>query len=112
MYILLLIVYLVLVIVMIGVILIQEPRTSGGLGIAFGGGVENVLGVKSAPTFFTNFTIGLGVTFGVLAFILSMMAGVGRAVPVVQKEAGKGTIYKVLQELQQTQQPPQPAPNK
>ncbi len=92
---------------MIAVVLIQEPRTGGGLGIAFGGGVENVIGVKTAPTFFTNLTIGLGVAFGLLAFLLSMMSGASTGTTsVVAKEAGKGTVYKVLQEIQR-QAPPQ-----
>ncbi len=94
--------------VMIVVILIQEPRTGGVLGIAFGGGVENVIGVKTAPTFFTNLTIGLGAAFGILAFLLSMMSGARTgSTSVVAREAGKGTVYKVLQELQR-QAPPQP----
>lgn len=112
MYMVLLILYFILVLVLIGVVLIQEPRTSGGLGIAFGGGVENVLGVKSAPTFFTNLTIGLGAAFGILAFILSLMSGTPRVSSVVEREAGKGTIFKVLQEVQGGQQPPQPTPQK
>jgi len=107
MYVALLVLYLLIVLVMIVVILLQEPRTGGGLGIAFGGGVENVIGVKTAPTFFTNLTIGLGAAFGILAFILSMMSGARTATTsVVAKEAGKGTVYKVLQEIQR-QAPPQ-----
>ncbi len=112
MYLILLIIYFILVLVLIAVILIQEPRTSGGLGIAFGGGVENVLGVKSAPTFFTNLTIGLGVAFGLLAFILSLMSGTARVSSVVEREAGKGTIYKVLQEVQGGGQPTPQTPQK
>ena len=108
MYVALLVLYILLVLVMIVVILIQEPRTGGGLGIAFGGGVENVIGVKTAPTFFTNLTIGLGAAFGILAFLLSMMSGARTgSTSVVAREAGKGTVYKVLQELQR-QSPPQP----
>jgi len=80
------------------------------LGIAFGGGVENVIGVKTAPTFFTNLTIGLGVAFGLLAFILSLMSGArAGSASVVVREAGKGTVYKVLQEMQR-QAPVQGAP--
>ncbi len=108
MYVALIVLYILLVLVMIVVVLIQEPRTGGGLGIAFGGGVENVIGVKTAPTFFTNLTIGLGVAFGVMAFILSMMSGAGTAsTSVVAREAGKGTVYKVLQELQRQAPPAQ-----
>ncbi len=106
MYLILLIVYLLLVVALIGIILMQEPRTSGGLGIAFGGGVENILGVKSAPTVFTKITVGMGVAFGLLAFLLSMMSGSGRT-SVVIKEAGKGTVYKLLQEIQTSEQTPQ-----
>ncbi len=107
MYVALLILYILLVLVMIVVVLVQEPRTGGGLGIAFGGGVENVIGVKTAPTFFTNLTIGLGAAFGLLAFLLSLMSGARTGTnSVVAKEAGKGTVYKVLQEIQR-QAPPQ-----
>ena len=86
-------------------ILVQEPRSSG-LGI-FGGGVENILGVRSAPTFFTNLTIGLGAAFGIFALILSLLSGSGTSTSVIVREAGKGTIEKILQELQGGQQPAQ-----
>ena len=98
MYTLLLIFYFLLVLLLIAVILIQEPRSSG-LGI-FGGGVENIIGVKSAPTFFTKLTVGLGVAFGTFALILSLLSGGGRVTSVVEREASKGTIYKLLQEVQ------------
>jgi protein translocase SecG subunit len=105
MYVFLLLLYFILVLILIAVILIQEPRASG-LGI-FGGGVENIIGVRSAPTFFTNLTVGLGVAFGLFALILSLLSGGGRATSVVEREAGKGTIYKLLQEVQGGQQPAQ-----
>jgi protein translocase, SecG subunit len=105
MYVFLLFLYFILVLILIAVILIQEPRSSG-LGI-FGGGVENIIGVRSAPTFFTNLTVGLGVAFGLFALILSLLSGGGRVTSVVEREAGKGTIYKLLQEVQGGQQPAQ-----
>ncbi|NPB03823.1 MAG: preprotein translocase subunit SecG [Thermotogae bacterium] len=111
MYVVLLIIYILIVLVMIAVVLIQEPRTGGGLGIAFGGGVENVIGVKTAPTFFTNLTIGLGAAFGILAFLLSLMSGARTgSSSVVVREAGKGTVYKVLEEIQSPAGKPAQAP--
>jgi len=105
MYVFLLFLYFILVLILIAVILIQEPRSSG-LGI-FGGGVENIIGVRSAPTFFTNLTVGLGVAFGLFALILSLLSWGGRATSVVEREAGKGTIDKLFQELRGGQQPAQ-----
>ncbi len=70
----LLVIYLFVVIVMIGAILIQQPR-GGGLSATFGGtsSMESILGVRGAPTFFTKLTAVLGALFLILSLTLSFL---------------------------------------
>jgi len=69
----LLFLYILVVILMIGVILVQQPR-GGGLSGALGGtGMENILGVRGAPTFFQKLTAILGGIFIILSLILSLL---------------------------------------
>jgi preprotein translocase subunit SecG len=69
----LLFLYILVVVLMIGVILVQQPR-GGGLSGALGGtGMENILGVRGAPTFFQKLTAILGGIFIVLSLILSLL---------------------------------------
>ncbi len=97
-----------IVLVMVVVVLLQEPRSGGGLGIALGGGVENMIGVKTAPTFFTNLTVGLGAAFGLLALVLSLLSGAGTSgKTAVERAVGKGAITDILREIQM-QTPTQP----
>jgi len=70
MYSLLLGVYLIIVIIMIMIILVQQPK-EGGLSPMFGGGMENILGVRGAPTFFTKLTAALGTLYIILSLVLS-----------------------------------------
>lgn len=69
----LLVLYLIVVIVMIAAILIQEPREGGLSGAIGGGGVENVLGVRGAPTFFQKLTAILGALFIIMSLVLSFL---------------------------------------
>lgn len=67
-------IYLLVVLIMIGAILIQQPR-GGGLSATFGGtsSMENILGVRGAPTFFTKLTAVLGALFLILSLLLSFL---------------------------------------
>lgn len=69
MYTLLSILYVILVVVLILTILIQEPRESG-MSPALGG-MQQILGVRGIPTFFTRLTWGLGAVFMVLSLVLA-----------------------------------------
>ena len=71
MYTFLSVLYLILVIIMIIVVLMQEPRESG-LSAAFGG-MQQILGVRGIPTFFTRLTWGLGAAFMILSLILAVI---------------------------------------
>ncbi|MCD6087471.1 MAG: preprotein translocase subunit SecG [Candidatus Hydrothermae bacterium] len=70
---LLLFIYLIVVILMIGAILVQKPRGGGLSGALGGGGMENILGARGAPTFFTKLTAFLGGFFLVLSLVLSIL---------------------------------------
>jgi len=78
MYSLLLAIYLLIVIFMIMVILVQQPK-EGGLSPMFGGGMENILGVRGAPTFFTKLTAALGTLYIILSLVLSAINSPSRA---------------------------------
>lgn len=117
---LLLVFYVLVVLLMIGVILLQEPK-GGGLSSALGGtgGMENILGVRGAPSFFVKLTAVLGTIFIVLSLFLSMMhAPAAQSKSAIEKEIKKGlNLPPVSGErapAQPTQpvQPPQPAPRK
>jgi len=70
-YKILILIYLITVVLMVIVILLQEPK-EGGLSTGIGGaGVENILGVRGAPTFFTKLTAALGAIFLTLSLLPS-----------------------------------------
>ncbi len=84
--------YVIVVLLMIGVILLQEPK-GGGLSSALGGtgGMENILGVRGAPSFFVKLTAILGTIFVILSLVLSMMhAPTVQAKSAIEKEIKKG----------------------
>lgn len=92
--------FLLLVVILVGVILIQEPK-SGGLSMGIGGGgVETFLGARGAPTFFTKATVVLGALYMLLSLALSLMAGsVQGTTSVVEREVKQGTLadkYRLL----------------
>ncbi len=103
-YKILVVIYLVTVILMIIVILLQEPK-EGGLSAGIGGaGVENILGVRGAPTFFTKLTAALGAIFLTLSLILSLLhSPAQRTGSVIEKEVKKGGIQ--LPPIQAPQNP-------
>ncbi|MCF6192111.1 MAG: preprotein translocase subunit SecG [Candidatus Hydrothermae bacterium] len=91
---LLLILYVFVVVLMILAILIQEPKEGGLSGTFGGGGVQNVLGVREAPTFFTKLTVGLGILYAVMSLTLSLMNRPSQNQPAILQEIQR------IQELQ------------
>ncbi len=107
----LLILYLFVVIVMIGAILIQQPR-GGGLSATFGGtsSMESILGVRGAPTFFTKLTAVLGALFLILSLTLSFLHSPARQTSsaiekVVRQQAGGLNLPPVTPPQAPPQQP-------
>ncbi len=103
MYWFLLVLYIFLVLIMIGVVLIQEPK-SGGLSATFGGSAQAVFGAKGAPTFFTRATWVLGGLYLLLSLVLSLMSAPTGGL-TIEREVRKGELYKHLAPL--IQQEPQ-----
>ncbi len=68
-------IHVFLVILLIAVILFQQPR-GRGLG-AFFGGAQDLLGVRGAPTFFHKLTWGLGAAIGILAIFIAIFSKTG-----------------------------------
>ncbi|MEO0270721.1 MAG: preprotein translocase subunit SecG [candidate division WOR-3 bacterium] len=70
---LLIFLHVFLVIILIAVILVQQPR-GRGLGAFFGGGAQDLLGVRGAPTFFQKLTWGLAAFIGLLAILIAIVS--------------------------------------
>lgn len=88
-----LVIYIVAVLLMIAVILVQQPKGGGLSGALGGSGVENVLGVRGAPTFFTKLTAIFGGIFIVLSLVLSLLQSTGSGMrSVVEEEVRKGMM--------------------
>jgi preprotein translocase subunit SecG len=88
-----LVIYIVAVLLMIAVILVQQPKGGGLSGALGGSGVENVLGVRGAPTFFTKLTAIFGGIFIILSLVLSLLHGPGSGIrSVVEDEVNRGVI--------------------
>ena len=108
MYTLLLVLYIIIVILMALVILIQEPKQGGLGGVFGGGGMENILGAREAPSFFVKLTAGLGAVFIIMSLFLSYINQPGG----MSKSAYQRALEKAMK--QQTQQQPaaptQPSP--
>jgi len=88
--------YILLVLIMILVILLQEPRESGFSPAL--GGMQQLLGVRGVPTFFTRLTWGLGVVYMILSLVLATINPGQRIikekvketkVPAEQREGGQ-----------------------
>ncbi len=98
MYSFLSILYLLLVIIMIVVVLIQEPRESG-LSPALGG-MQQLLGVRGMPTFFTRLTWALGVVYMVFSLILAAIS----PAHTISKSTAPSEKAPFEQKSQQTQE--------
>ncbi len=77
---------------LIGVVLIQQPKTSGGL---FSGTGQSLLGT-SGKTFWTKFTTVLAVVFMVLCLLMG----------VIHKYEKPGSIADIIEKQQQAAQQP------
>ena len=77
---------------LIGVVLIQQPKTSGGL---FSGTGQSLLGT-SGKTFWTKFTTILAAVFMVLCLLMG----------VINKYSKPGSIADVIEKQQQAAQQP------
>lgn len=81
---------------LIGVILIQQPKTAGGL---FSGTGQSLLGT-SGKTFWTKFTTILAGTFMILCLLLSIMH---------RFEKGPSSVTDIIDKQQQQAAPAQAA---
>ncbi len=104
MYTVLLVLYIIIVILMALVILIQEPKHGGLGGVFGGGGMENILGAREAPSFFVKLTAGFGAVFMILSLFLSY---------INQPQGGAKSAYqraleRAMKQQQATQQQPAP----
>ena len=73
MYIFGLVVFVLISLLLIGVVLIQNPK-GAGIGSAFGGSTSDVFAPGGASSFFTKITLVLAATFIVMALLLSHWA--------------------------------------
>ena len=108
MYTLLLVLYIIIVILMALIILIQEPKQGGLGGVFGGGGMENILGAREAPSFFVKLTAGLGAVFMIMSLFLSYINQPGN----MAKSAYQKALEKAMKQQAAEQQsaPVQPAP--
>lgn len=74
MMILVTLVHLIFCLLLIAIVLLQDPKSSGTGGVFGGGGSNSVLGSTGAVTFLTKLTQWSAVTFGVTCIILSLMS--------------------------------------
>jgi preprotein translocase subunit SecG len=99
-------IHVFLVIILIAIILVQQPR-GGGLGAFFGGGAQDLLGVRGAPTFFQKMTWGVGAAIGVLAILIAIFSKTsspgGRQ--VIQRQNVFQVVPLFSEEVQQEQTP-------
>ncbi|MGB4729379.1 MAG: preprotein translocase subunit SecG [Candidatus Hydrothermia bacterium] len=96
------VIYVLLVLVMIVVILMQEPRESGFSPSM--GGMQQLLGVKGIPTFFTRLTWALGVVFMVFSLILSATNPAQR---MIRRSGGEEATPIQKRETEMPQQMPE-----
>ncbi|MEO0141269.1 MAG: preprotein translocase subunit SecG [candidate division WOR-3 bacterium] len=100
-YFILLALFLLMVFILTGVILIQEPK-SGGLAASLGGGggLESFLGARGAPTFFMKATWVMGGLYMVLSLVLSLVSGKTiQGSTTIEREVKSGELYKKLAPL-------------
>jgi preprotein translocase subunit SecG len=83
----LIVLHVFLVILLMAVVLVQQPR-GGGLGAFFGGSAQDLLGVRGAPTFFQKITWILGGIIGTMAILIAILSKEGtlKASPQQRRE--------------------------
>lgn len=74
MMILVTLVHVIVCLLLIGVVLLQDPKNAGAGGMFGGGGSNSVLGSTGAVTFLTKLTQWSAITFGVTCIILTLMS--------------------------------------
>lgn len=74
MMILVTLVHLIFCLLLIAIVLLQDPKDSGTGGIFGGGGSQSVLGATGSVTFLTKLTQWSAVIFGVTCIILTLMS--------------------------------------
>jgi len=67
-------IHLIFCLLLIAIVLLQDPKSSGAGGVFGGGGANSVLGSTGAVTFLTRLTQWSAVTFGVTCIVLSLMS--------------------------------------
>jgi len=102
MYSFLTVIYVLLVLVMIIVILMQEPRESG-LSPAMGG-MQQLLGVRGIPTFFSRLTWALGAFFMVFSLVLATVNPAHRVIKGAESKE-KAPFEQKTGETQEQQVP-------
>ncbi len=74
MIILVTLVHLIFCLLLISIVLLQDPKSSGTGGVFGGGGANSVLGSTGAVTFLTRLTQWSAVIFGITCITLSLMS--------------------------------------
>jgi protein translocase SecG subunit len=88
------ILFIIVALVLIATILVQQPKTSGGL---FAGTGQSLLGT-SGKTFWTKTTIGMAAVFMILCIILAILpryeqpASVADIIAKQQQQAAQGPV--------------------
>jgi len=98
-------IHVFLVIILIAVILVQQPR-GRGLG-AFFGGAHDLLGVRGAPTFFQKMTWGISATIGVIAILIAILSKI--SLPESKKVISRQDVFQIVplfsEEIQKEESP-------
>ena len=74
MMILVTLVHVIFCLLLIAIVLLQDPKNAGSGGVFGGGGANSVLGSTGAVTFLTKLTQWSAVIFGVTCIVLSLMS--------------------------------------
>ncbi len=67
-------VHVIFCVLLILIVLLQDPKNAGSGGVFGGGGANSVLGSTGAVTFLTKLTQWSAITFGVTCILLSLMS--------------------------------------
>ncbi|MEN3044563.1 MAG: preprotein translocase subunit SecG [Candidatus Hydrothermales bacterium] len=85
--------HVLLVIILIAVILVQQPR-GRGIGAFLGGSAQDFLGVRGAPTFFQKLTWGLGAFIGLLAILIALTSKA--SFPEKREVLNRGNVFELV----------------
>jgi len=65
------VIHVILCLLLIALVLLQDPKGGAAGGIFGGGGANTLLGATGATTFLTKFTRGVAIAFGVLCLVMT-----------------------------------------